>query len=323
MNRRFSRAVVTGGAGFVGSHIVDKLVSEGLAVTVIDDFSSGKLSNIERNVSSSKVKLVRGDINDKELIRKALKDIEVVFHEAAIVSVQRSIVEPELTNHVNVDGTRSMLEACVDSRISKFVLASSAAIYGDPKHLPCGEGTPASPMSPYASSKLTDEMLCEQVSHGTGLSTIALRYFNIYGERSASSVYTGVINAFAERLIKGQHPVIYGDGSQTRDFINVKDIAAANFLASEGNTRRFSVFNVGTGRQVTVLDLARLESSILLGRCDTGIDYRQSLVGDVKHSYADVSHIRKTFGFEPIIEFEKGLRDYLSSLYATVPITTN
>jgi nucleoside-diphosphate-sugar epimerase len=184
MNLPFSRAAVTGGAGFVGSHIVDQLVSEGVNVTVIDNFSSGKISNIEKSLETGKVTIVNGDINDKELITRALRDIEVVFHEAAIVSVQRSIAEPELTNHVNIDGTKAMLEACADSGVSRFVFASSAAVYGNSKILPRNETTIPSPLSPYATSKLEGERLCQQTSSLTGLDTVALRYFNIYGDRS-------------------------------------------------------------------------------------------------------------------------------------------
>ncbi|MHB1907760.1 MAG: GDP-mannose 4,6-dehydratase [Nitrososphaerales archaeon] len=313
MTLPFSKALVTGGAGFVGSHITDQLVKEGVEVSVLDDFSSGKMSNLESSLGS-KVMVIKGDINDKELTRRVLKDVEVVFHEAAIVSVQRSIEEPEFTNHVNIDGTRNMIQASADAGVKKFVFASSAAIYGDSKILPRKESNEPSPISPYASAKLEGERLCKQFYELIGMETVALRYFNIYGIRSTSKAYSGVINAIAQKLVAKEKPVVYGDGRQTRDFISVEDIVQANILAACSGAKG-QAFNVGTGKQTTVLELVSLESKILLGHNSVAVDFKDARKGDVQKSYADVSLAREKLGYEPKITIEKGLEEYLRMTY--------
>lgn len=306
---------MTGGAGFIGSHIVDRLVREKVVVTVLDDFSGGTLANLKGAIASGSVTIVNGSINDPNLLRSALKDIDVVFHEAAIVSVQRSISEPELTHHVNIDGTKLMLDLSLHHGVKKFIFASSAAVYGNSATLPRSESTQLSPMSPYANSKLQGERLCQETQILYGLNTIALRYFNIYGSRSTSKLYSGVINAFAEQLLSNQMVTIFGDGKQSRDFINVEDIVNANILASAGETAG-KIFNVGTGKETTILDLALIESRILLGPDRKPlIDFRPERLGDVKRSYADISLIRESLGFNPKTEFEHGLGNYLKSIY--------
>ena len=315
MSLPFFRALVTGGAGFVGSHIVDRLVAENIEVLVLDDFSSGKLSNLGHSQRTGKVKVIKGDINDRDLARSALRDIEVVFHDAAIVSVQRSIAEPELTNRVNIAGTKNMIEACADAGVKRFIFASSSAVYGDSKVLPRTEFSETSPISPYAFSKLEGEIICRQFQELTGIETIALRYFNIYGLRSTAKAYSGVINAMAQKIAANEKPMIFGDGKQSRDFINVSDIVEANILAAISNVSKAQVFNVGTGKQTTILDLVSLESKILLGTTSIDVDFKESLTGDVRHSWADITQIKEKLGFRPRINLENGLQAYLKTIY--------
>jgi nucleoside-diphosphate-sugar epimerase len=320
---QYSRALVTGGAGFVGSHIVDNLVRSEAEVTVLDDFSSGKTSNLEQSLKSRRLKVVKGDINDKEVVRATLRDIDVVFHEAAIVSVQRSIQDPEFTNHVNIDGTRNLIELCVDSHIDRFVFASSAAVYGDSQVLPRTETSQPAPISPYASAKLEGETMCKKFYEATGLETVALRYFNIYGVRSTSKAYSGVINAVAQKLVTKERPIVYGNGKQSRDFVNVNDIVQANLLASTSGNSAGRVFNVGTGKQTTVLDLISLESKILLGQNSIEVEFKEARSGDVTQSYADISFITKELNFVPRIGLEEGLQNYLGSTFVSMPVSVS
>lgn len=314
MSLPFSKALVTGGAGFVGSHIVDELIKQGVDVTVLDNFSSGRMSNLDNAMKSNKVKIVKGDINDKQLATNTLKDIEVVFHEAAIVSVQRSIEEPEFTNHVNIDGTGNMIEASANVGVRKFVFASSAAVYGNSRTLPRKESTEPSPISPYGLAKLQGEKICKEFSESIGMDTTALRYFNIYGIRSTSKAYSGVINAIAQKLVINDKPIVYGDGKQSRDFVSVEDIVQANILAACKKTNA-QIFNVGTGKETTVLELVSIESKILLGNERVEVDFKQSRKGDIRQSYADISLAQAELGYDPRINIEKGLKEYLLRTY--------
>lgn len=320
----YSKVLVTGGAGFIGSHIVDHITKhQDIEVVVLDDFSSGNPSNLSESMQTGRVNLVKGDINDKELVMKCLKDVELVFHEAAIVSVQRSITEPEMTRQVNVEGTRCILRASADSSVRKVIIASSAAVYGDPGTLIQSEDSPLSPLSPYALSKLESEKLCKHFNQLTGLESVALRYFNIYGDRSVAGQYAGVINIFAERLIANVNPIIFGDGFQTRDFINVKDIVAANILAATSTHGVGKTFNVGTGRAITISELAKLESEIITGKSEPGIIFKPPRLGDVRHSCADISLIRNELGFKPAVDLESGLIGYISYAYPSVKAFMN
>ncbi len=311
------RVLITGGAGFIGSHIVDALVKNGCNVHVVDDFSSGKLSNLSgvQKTAGSRLNIRRGDICDSQFIKQELRDIEVVFHEAAIVSVQKSIIEPELTRRVNLEGTQNLLKCASDSGVKKFIFASSAAVYGDSKELPRSESSKPSPISPYGWSKLEGEGHCKDYHQKYDFGIVILRNFNVYGPRSSAKEYSGVINRFAERISQRKSPVIYGDGKNSRDFVYVEDIVQANILAASGSISSGKIYNVGTGIECTIEKLARLESKILLGETvSLPIEYLPPREGDVRQSYADISRIVRELGFLPRYPIELGLNTYLESL---------
>jgi UDP-glucose 4-epimerase len=315
----FSRVLVTGGAGFIGSHIVDELVREGCEVNVLDNFSTGTMSNLTR--LSRRLTVTKGNINDPCLVKQSLKDIDVVFHEAAIVSVARSVSEPESVNHVNVEGTLNLLKCTVNSSVKSFIFASSAAVYGDPKILPISEDSSLSPISPYGLGKLTAEEDTLEICKVTGLGTTLLRYFNVYGPRSTGGPYSGVITRFAERLRAKESLIIFGSGEQTRDFIYVKDVVNANILVALNNNTKGKVFNVGTGSPVTIKELALIDSSISLGpELPVHLEYQPARVGEIQHSYANISLIRKAVGFEPQFSLKQGLEDYLKDLDTAVEV---
>ena len=309
----FERVLVTGGAGFIGSHLAERLLWEGCKVTVLDDFSKGRIANLNKSLGSPNLTVVRGDVNDSPLLSKLLDGVEVVFHEAALVSVQQSLMEPELTHHVNVGGTKNVLQRAIEAGVRRLIFASSAAVYGDSAVLPITEDTPLAPISPYAKSKVEGEKLCAEFRSTYGICTVALRYFNVYGPRSQSGMYSGVINALAQNITRGTRPVIYGDGLQSRDFVHVSDVVQANMLAASRKEACGEIFNVGTGIATTIRQLVEVESAILGGN-NNPIDFRQKKPGDVNESKADITRIRRSMGFEPTILLETGLRDYLTSL---------
>jgi UDP-glucose 4-epimerase len=298
--------LVTGGAGFIGSHVVDRLVGDGYSVGVVDNLSTGNLANIRTHVNHGSVDFVRADVRDRDVIGKLVHDAEAVIHLAGIVSVPFSLENPGLTYEVNVEGTRGLLSACVWSGVKKFILASSCSVYGSPRYLPVDEVHPTGPISPYAVSKLEGERCCQEPISRSGLEVVVLRLFNVYGPRQASGEYSGVIPKFLERAETGQPLVIYGEGSQTRDFVHVMDVAnAITTLVQDGDAE--GVFNVGCGKAVSIGDLAKTVLS-LSGR-DCGIIYERSRVGDIAHSVADTSKARKAFAYAPRVALEEGLQE--------------
>jgi UDP-glucose 4-epimerase len=313
------RVLVTGGAGFVGSNLVDRLIFEGNEVVVFDDFSSGNITNLERHRGSKFLEIVMGDVNDKGSVKATLRDVQVVFHEAAIVSVQQSVSEPEFVRHVNVDGTRRMLDCAAKSGVQRFILASSAAVYGNSEILPLNEKTIPSPVSPYAEGKLACEKLAKDFYVSLGLKTCSLRYFNIYGPRSTTEDYSGVINIFAKKLVENQSPIIYGNGLQSRDFVNINDIVTANVLAAKDDISAGKIYNVGTSIETTVDQLAKMECKILLGDENARLpEYQPARKGDVFRSCADISLIRNELKYTPYVSFESGLKEYLINLYPKI-----
>lgn len=308
-------ALVTGGAGFIGSHISESLIGLGCSVKIVDDFSSGKHFNLVNFDNSKNLQVIKGNVCDSDFLSDALKDVEIVFHEAAIVSVQRSIIEPEVTNRVNSLGTKNLLQCAADSGVRKLMFASSAAVYGNSNVLPRSEGSETSPISPYGQSKLDGEEYCLEFHEKYGLGAVVFRYFNVYGPRSTSKEYSGVINKFAERISQRKSPVIFGDGKNSRDFVYIDDIVQANILAASSPNASGRIYNVGTGTECSIEKLAKLECEAILGDRDAvPIEYSEPKQGDVRQSYADITRISSELGFKPKYPIEKGLPFYLKSL---------
>lgn len=296
--------LVTGGAGFIGSHIAGELVHRGHSVRIVDNFSTGKKENIAPFLE--KIDLIEGDIKDFEVCQQAVKDMDFVLHQAALTSVPRSIEDPLLTNEVNITGTLNLLLAARDAGVQRFVLASSAAVYGDNPGLPKKEDMEGFPLSPYAASKRMGELYCQVFNRAFGLSTVSLRYFNIFGPRQdPSSQYASVIPNFIGKMLKEEKPVVFGDGEQSRDFLYVSNVVEANILASQAREVSGEVFNIGSGERTSVNSLVVKLNEIL----DKEIKptYEEPRPGDIKHSYADISKARKMLKYEPSVSFSEGL----------------
>ncbi len=296
--------LVTGGAGFIGSHIVDLLVRRGARVRVLDNFLTGKRENLAPFLGA--IELVEGDVRDLETCRRAAAGVDSVLHQAALASVPRSVEDPILADAVNVVGTLNMLVAARDAGAKSFVLASSSAVYGDAPGLPQKEGKEGIPLSPYAAGKRAGEDYCRIFSSLYGLRTAALRYFNVFGPRQdPASRYAAVIPQFIARMLGGEPPVIYGDGEQSRDFIYVGDVAEANLLASAAPGLRGEALNIARGSGTTVNVLAAGINAVLGTRIVPV--HEAGRPGDIRHSYADISAAAERLGFRPSVPFEEGL----------------
>jgi UDP-glucose 4-epimerase len=301
-----AKVLVTGGAGFVGSHVVDKIVGSGYSVRVIDNLSEGKLSNIGGHLKNGRVRFFNGDVRDAELVKKCIRDVDAVVHLAAVTSVPFSFANPSLTFDVNVNGTVNLLNACVETKVKRFVFVSSCSVYGDPCYLPIDEIHPTSPLSPYAVSKLEGEEHCRNHQEQYGLSTVVLRLFNVYGPRQGLNAYSGVVTRFLDQVRKRMPLVIFGDGLQTRDFVHVWDAAEAVLKALENTNVAGEVFNIGFGRATSVNSLAK--SVLNLVGASLGIVYEKPRAGDIKTSFADISKAEQQLDYRPIVPLEKGLR---------------
>lgn len=309
----YSKALVTGGAGFIGSHIVDRLLEDGLEVVVIDNLSTGTLENVGTHPKERSFQFIKGDIRDCETLKKALRDVQVVFHEAALVGDAQSSGSALLINEVNVTGTLNLLTLSSRLDVDRVVLASSAAVYGEQASLPVKENAALHPISLYAVSKLAAERYTEAYGKAFGLETVSLRYFNVYGERQRIGPYSAVITAFLDHLMKSKSPTIYGDGEQTRDFVSVKDVVEANMLAMEKKGAR-GVFNVATGSQLTINELfATLRD--LVGDTVDQLEptYSGARPSDIRYSRGDCSRAKEVLGFEPKILPKIGLRDLVEA----------
>ena len=300
------RVLVTGGAGFVGSHLVDGLISEDLDVAVLDDFSSGRRENLSLHFGKPNFCLVKGDVRDKASVRRALEGVDVVFHLAAIVSIDFSVKNPLLVNEVNVGGTLNVLRESLEAGVKRFVYASSCAVYGDPVYLPINEGHSTKPMSPYGVSKLAAEHYCKVFYEVYGLETICLRFFNVYGPRQVIGPYSGVITKFIERLKRGEEPIIYGDGKQTRDFVFVRDVVDACLRAMRRKDCVGNDINVGTGVEVSVNRLANLLAE-LFNLHSIKFVYAEPRAGDIRKSCADLSKAERLLGYKPKVSLREGL----------------
>jgi UDP-glucose 4-epimerase len=298
------RYLVTGGAGFIGSHIAEALLAEGHAVRVLDNLSSGH----EENLDGLAVEFVRGDIRDLAAVRAAAAGVDGVFHEAALVSVPESVEKPVENHEINVTGTLNVLVAAREAGVRRLVLASSAAVYGENPELPKREDMLPEPVSPYALGKIAGEYYLRVFADLYGVETAALRYFNVYGPRQdPRSMYSGVISKFADVLAAGDTPTIFGDGGQTRDFVFVKDVVRANLLAMRSaRAGKGEVFNVGTGRKTSLLELLDALSGIF-GR-KTEPKFAPPRAGDIRHSVADISRAGEILGYRPQTALAEGLR---------------
>jgi len=299
------KAVITGGAGFIGSHLAEELARRSYKVIILDNLSTGRVENIEDLLARENVEFIQGSITDFLLLQKLFQGVRYVFHLAAIPSVPRSIDNPQASHEVNATGTLNVLLAARDNNLSKVIYASSASVYGDTLTLPKRERMSPNPQSPYAVTKLAGEYYCQVFQKLYGLPTACLRYFNVYGPgQDPNSQYAAVIPRFIRRVSEGSPPLIFGDGEQTRDFTFVKDVAEASILAAESNAT--GIFNIGRGESITINQLAQLVIK-LIGNNDVKPVHKEPRQGDIRHSLADISRA-KTFGYNPKHSLEEGLR---------------
>ena len=299
-------ALVTGGAGFIGSHIASSLVAAGARVRIIDDLSTGYRENVAE--IGGDVDFVHASLTDEKVLRNALDGCELVFHEAAIPSVPRSVDNPRQTHEASVDATFSLLLAARDKGVRRVVYAASSSAYGDQPTLPKVESMLPEPLSPYAVAKLVGEHYCQVFTRVYGLETVSLRYFNVFGPRQdPSSQYSGVISRFISALLGGETPIIYGDGEQSRDFTYIDNVVDANLKAAETTAGIGQVMNIANGERITLNQLlAELKS--LTGKTDVVADYQDQRAGDVKHSLADITRAREFLKFEPRVDLRTGLQ---------------
>ncbi|MBA7684639.1 UDP-N-acetylglucosamine 4-epimerase [subsurface metagenome] len=304
------KAVVTGGAGFIGSHLAELLANRGYYVIILDDLSIGKMANVEPLLKKANVEFIQSSIIDLQLLQQLFQGVDYIFHQAAIPSVPRSIENPEASHNVNVTGTLNVLLAARDNNIRKVVYASSSSVYGDTPELPKTEDMATNPLSPYAVTKLAGEHYCRVFHQVYGLPTACLRYFNVYGPRQdPESQYAAVIPKFITSVINGQGPIIFGDGEQSRDFTYIKDVIEANILAAESDVT--GIFNIGNGKNITINQLAKLTIN-LLGNYSINSIHEGPRPGDIKDSLADITRA-KTFGYSPKYDLEKGLYETVRS----------
>jgi UDP-glucose 4-epimerase len=303
--------IITGGAGFIGSHIAESL-SGSHEVVIIDDFSTGKPENLMG--FSDNVRVIQGSITDLSLLNQVFEGADGIFHHAAIASVAKSMDDPLATHQTNSTGTLNVLLAARDCGVRKVVFASSSAVYGDEPTLPKREDMPPIPLSPYAISKITGEYYCRVFSDLFGVKTVSLRYFNVYGPRQdPASDYAAVIPKFIARLLKNEHPVIFGDGKQTRDFVFVRDVVEANIRAMESPAT--GIFNIGSGQRTDLNSLARTLSKVM--NVDLTPLYEKPRSGDIRDSLSDITAARAALGYEARYSLAEGLDETIRGFRAS------
>jgi nucleoside-diphosphate-sugar epimerase len=299
-----NKYLVTGGAGFIGSHLAEELVKREEVVRVLDNFLTGKKENIAHLLD--KVELIEGDIRDLEVCRRAVRGMDFVLHQAALTSVPHSIEDPLLANEVNIRGTLNLLLASKETRVERFVFASSSSVYGDDPLLPKKEGNEGKPLSPYAASKRAGEMYCQIFSQIYGVSTVIMRYFNIFGPRQDPlSQYAAAIPIFITRMLRGEKPTIFGDGEQSRDFTYVANVVQANVLAVKAKGISGEIFNIACGKKTTINSLAEKINKLLKKKITAR--YNGPRPGDIRHSFADITKAEKMLKYKPKVSFEEGL----------------
>ena len=299
------RYMVTGGAGFIGSHTVDELVRRGHDVTVVDDLSTGKVENLTHAIS--KIKFIQESVANLEVLQRACRDLDCIIHLAAQTSVPRSVMDPLETNLINVNGTLNVLVAAREARVKRVVFACTCAVHGTNSALPISESAGLAPISPYGVSKQVGEAYGRVFQNLYGLEFISLRYFNVFGPRQdPGSPYSGVLSVFNESLLKGATPTVYGDGEQSRDFVYVDNVVHANLLAAEATSGTFQAINIGTGNRITLNHTLRLLENIT-GR-PAKPNYAPARNGDIRDSQADIGLAHAALGYQPRVAFEDGLK---------------
>ena len=316
--------LVTGGAGFIGSNIVEELLRRNQKVRILDNFSTGKRENITRvkeileseNINNlEKLEVVEGDIRSYHIVREAIEGVDFILHQAALPSVPRSVKDPLTSNEVNVVGTLNILNAAKEIKVKRIVYASSSSVYGDLEVLPKTEDMLPKPLSPYAVSKLAAEKYCQVFTNLYGLETIVLRYFNVFGPRQdPNSQYSAVIPKFIKMIKEGTSPTVFGDGEQSRDFTYVSNVVDANLLACKKNTEELSgeVFNAAFGKRITINELLNSINDIL--KTNIQPNYTDPRPGDVKHSLSNIGKIRQLLDYEPEVDFFEGLKRVINSM---------
>ena len=304
MSKR-NKVLVTGGAGFIGSHLALELLRRKYSVVVLDNLCSGKIANLKEINKKTGFEFIEGDIRGESKLKAAFKGVDAVIHLAALIDITASVTNPALTNDVNVTGTLNVLREAAKNKVKRFVFASSTAVYGDSKTLPINEKVIVDPISPYAASKLAGEAYCRAFTGSYGLSTVVLRFFNVYGPRSENSPYCGVITKFLQQANKGEAINIYGDGKQTRDFIHVKDIVESLILSLEAQDVDGETFNICTGIPTSINDLAR--SVQVVTQKNLPITYAPARQGEIRFSYGDPSKAAEKLHFTAKVSLLEGL----------------
>lgn len=304
--------MVTGGAGFIGSHIAEKLLRDGHSVRVLDNLHTGKASTLEALASlNGDLTPIIADIRDGDSLRPHFKGVEVVFHQAALPSVPLSIQDPQRTHDVCATGTLNVLRACVAEGVRRVVYAGSSSAYGDREDAQMDEAFAPAPVSPYGAAKLAGELYCQAFTHSYALEAVVLRYFNVFGARQdPSSHYAAVIPKFITALLQGERPTIYGDGMQTRDFVHVANVVHANLLAAEAPQANRHIFNVGAGEGISLLDLVQALNELL----GTSVipHFAPPRAGDIRHSVASITHAKALLAYTPVVAFKEGLAQTLA-----------
>ena len=297
--------LVTGGAGFIGSHLVHRLVQLGRTVRVLDNFSTGRRSNLDE--IAARIELIEGDMADPAVARRACAGVDVVLHEAAVPSVPKSVADPLTSHRANVEGTFQLLLAARDAKVRRFVYAGSSSAYGESKTLPKVESMPTDPLSPYAVQKLTGEYYCRAFAKCYGMQTLTMRYFNVFGPRQdPKSQYAAAIPAFVTAILHDRAPTVYGDGEQTRDFTYIENVIFANLLAASADRTSGEVINIACGGRISINQIIA-EINKHFGK-EIKPEYVEARPGDIKHSAADITLARSVIGYEPLVPTLEGLR---------------
>lgn len=311
-----ARYLITGGMGFIGSHIAEDLLKQGEAVRIFDNMAAGRALNVTALQGlPGHLEIMPGDLRAIEEVTRAVAGVEVVFHQGALASVPRSIADPASSLEININGTHNVLLAARDSGVRRVVYASSSSVYGDTPTLPKHEDMPTAPMSPYALQKLTGELLCGIFSHIYGLETVALRYFNVFGPRQdPASEYAAVIPRFLTALLEQRRPIVFGDGEQTRDFTYVENVVQANLLAAAAPGAVGAAINIGCGERISLNSVLQIAGALLGVKVEA--EYRDPRPGDVRDSLADINRAKQLLGYTPTVSFAEGLALTFAALRA-------